>query len=222
MLYNIWYWWLFLPHGNRWTKYLVHLKIRRLKLCQLMFASLVALDGFHLLLSTQMIAELTLEWSGGSMFHPLSHIYAKTPFYCVWNSYKQCSESSTRCCFGSTVSKRSTHFEHSFLIDKCSCKMMNTLPSDNFNSSAISRNFNLQSAKTSFMEFFGDFRDNCRICWAFSIICVYTTALKVSILPLNRCFRRSRVRITLIKSLLCLKSFFFKIFLKIATVASLK
>ena len=52
-------------------------------------------------------------------------------------------------CFLSTVSKRNTRFEHSFLIDKCSCKMVNTLPSDIFSSSAISRNFNLQSTKMS-------------------------------------------------------------------------
>ena len=45
-----------------------------------MFASLVAMNGFHLLLSTQLTADLTEEWSGGSMFHPLSHVYAKTPF----------------------------------------------------------------------------------------------------------------------------------------------
>ena len=38
----------------------------------------------------------------------------------------------------------------------------------------------------------------------FSIICVCTIAFKVSIPPLNRCFRQSRVRITLIKPLLCL------------------
>ena len=46
------------------------------KTCLLMFAS----DSFHLLLSTQLTADLTLEWSGGFMFHPLSHIYAKISF----------------------------------------------------------------------------------------------------------------------------------------------
>ena len=48
-----------------------------------MLAYVVVLDGIHLLLSTQLIADLTLEWSGGSMFHLLSHICAKTPFRCV-------------------------------------------------------------------------------------------------------------------------------------------
>ena len=37
---------------------------------------------------------------------------------------------STHCCFWSTESKRGTHFEHSFLNDKYSCKMINTLSSD--------------------------------------------------------------------------------------------
>ena len=114
-----------------------------------MSAFLAALNGFLLQLS----ANLTLEWSGRSMFHPLSHIYAKTFFLLRWNSCKQCSKSLTHCCFWSTVSKRGTHFEHSFLLDKCSCKMVDTLPSDIFNSSATLLNFNLRLAKTS-LSFF--------------------------------------------------------------------
>ena len=47
------------------------------------FLNSIALDSFHLLLSTQLTADLTLEWSGGSMFHPLSHIFERTPFCCV-------------------------------------------------------------------------------------------------------------------------------------------
>ena len=127
-------------------KYLAHPKIRRPK------PSLVALDGFHLLLSTQVTADLTLEWSGGSMFHLLSHIYAKSPFCCV-ETCKQCSELLMHCCFWSTVSKHNTHFEYKFFIDKYSCKMVNTLPSDIFNSPAISCNFNLWLAKTSLWSF---------------------------------------------------------------------
>ena len=77
----------------------------------------------------------------------------KNFFLLHWNSCKQRSESLTCHCFWSTVSKRGTHFEHSFLIDNCSCKMGNTLPSDIFNSSAISCNFNLWSAKMSLWRF---------------------------------------------------------------------
>ena len=100
--------------------------------------------------------------SGGCRFDPrvkwwihVSSIVTylhKNSFLLHWNSCKQCSESST-CCFWSTVSKHSIHFEHSFLIDKYSCKMVNTLHSDIFNSSAISCNFNLRSAKTSLWSF---------------------------------------------------------------------
>ena len=83
MLYNIRNRWFFLSQGNQWTKCLAHPKIRRPKPCLLMFASLVALDSFYLLLSTQLIADLTPKWSGGSMFYPLSYIYTKTSFCCV-------------------------------------------------------------------------------------------------------------------------------------------
>ena len=64
--------------------------------------------------------------------------------------------------------------------------------------------------QTEFVGFFGVSRDNYRI-WvtcAFSIICVCRTALKVSITPLNCYFLRSRVRITLIKTLFCLNRIF--------------
>ena len=45
--------------------------------------------------------------------------YLRKNFFLLdWNRCKQCSESSMRCCFWSTVSKRGTYFEHSFLIDK--------------------------------------------------------------------------------------------------------
>ena len=74
----------------------------------------------------------------------------KKSFLLRWNSCKQRSESLNFCYFWSTVSKRNTHIEHSFLIDKCSCKMMNTLPSD------ITCNFNLWLAQTSLWIFFSE------------------------------------------------------------------
>ena len=134
----------------------------------------------------------------------------KNPFLLCWNSCKQCSELSIRCCFWSTLSKCSTQFEHSFHNEKCSCRMVNTLPSDVFNSSANSHSFNLWSDKMSLWSFFGVFQDNYRIwvTWAFSIICVCTTMFKVSIPPLNHYIRWSRVWIILIKLLLCLNRIF--------------
>ena len=144
MPYNIRYWWFFFSQGNRWTKYLVYPKIRNRKPFLLKFASLVALDGFHLLLSWQPI------WLRSEVVDPCfihCHIFTQKNFLLRWNSCKIRSESSTRCCFWSTVSKRNTRFQHSFLIDKRSCKKVNTLPFSIFESSAISRNFNLRSTK---------------------------------------------------------------------------
>ena len=79
------------------------------------------------------------------------------------NSCQQRSESSTRCCFWSTVSKCGTHFEHSFLIDKCSCKMVTT--SDIFNSSAFAYNFNLRSVETSWLSFLMFSRTTAKTRW---------------------------------------------------------
>ena len=101
---------------------------------------------FHLLLSTQLIVSLTPELNGWFMF------LCKNFLLC-WNRCKQHSKSLMRCCFWSTVTKRDTHFEHSFFIDKCSWKMKNTLPSVIFNSFAISHNFNLRLAKMSLWIF---------------------------------------------------------------------
>ena len=79
----------------------------RPKPCLLMLL-FFTLDGFRLLLSTQLTVDLTPEGRCGSMFHPLLHILCKISFLLRWNSCKQYSESSTCCCFWSTVSKHST------------------------------------------------------------------------------------------------------------------
>ena len=170
-----------------------------------MFASLVTLDGFHQLLSTQLTADLTQEWSGGSTLHPLSRLHKNSILLC-WNSSKQRFESSICCCFWSTVSKCGTNSEHSFLIDKCLCKIVNTLPSDIFNSSAISCNFNLQSAKTSWV-FLVFSRTAAKFGWpecSASFMAV-RPCLKS---PYHHCLQWSKVRITLIKPFLSCTNFF--------------
>ena len=59
----------------------------------------VNIQHLHLLLSTQLTADLTPEWNGGFMIYPpLSYIHAKFPLL-RWNSRKQRFERSTRCCF---------------------------------------------------------------------------------------------------------------------------
>ena len=160
LLYNICYWWFFLSQGNR-TKYFTHPKIQRQKPWLLMFVSLFTLDSFHLLLSTQLITNLTPEWSGGSRFHPLSHIYTKIPFCCVETIANNTLNHQHIVVFD-RLSKYGTHFEHSFFIEKRSCKMVNTLPSDIFNYSTISCNFNLWSAKTSLWSFLVFSRTNAK------------------------------------------------------------
>ena len=124
-----------------------------------MFASLVALDGFYLLLSTQLTTDLTLD-----PCFIYCHICKQKSLFVVLKQLK-----TTLWIVDAFL----------FLIDceqtrhlQLSCEMVITLPSDIFNSSVFSPNFNLRSAKTSLWSFFGVFRDNCRIwsTWAFSII----------------------------------------------------
>ena len=52
--------------------------------------------------------------------------------------------------FDQLWANRSTQFEHSFLIDKCSCKMVNT-------------QLQFTIDPNEFVEFFGVFQDNCQI-----------------------------------------------------------
>ena len=157
MQYNIRYWWFFFSQGNRRTKYLAYHKILRPKPCLVMLASLVALDGFHLLLSTQP-TDCRFAYGIKWWIHVSSIVtyLCKNSFLLRWYSCKQRSESSIRC-FLIDCEQTCTHFEHSFLNDKCSSKIVNTLRSDIFNSFTISRNFNLRSAKRV-----------CRVFWCFS------------------------------------------------------
>ena len=140
MLYDICYWWFFLSQDNQWTKYLAHPKIGR--------PNIFGRFGQH---SPAAVHSADCWFDSGVKWwiHASSIItyLRKNSFLLHLNSCKQLSELLIRCCFVSTVSKRCTHFKHSFLIDKCSCKMVNRLPSDIFNSSsATSCNFNLQLA----------------------------------------------------------------------------
>ena len=147
--------------------------------------------------------------NGWSMFHPLSHIYAKTPFCCIetvannaqnrwivvfdWLWINMASTLNTAFSLTSVHAKWWIH-----------CLVISSTP-------LLSHlTLNYDQPKRVCEGFFGIFQDNCQIwaTWAFSIICICTTTFKVSIPPLNCCFRWSRVRITLIKPLLCLNSIF--------------
>ena len=57
------------------------------------------------------------------------------------------------CCFWLGMSKRGTHIEKNLRIPKDLCKIVNALPSNIFEVSAISRNFNSQLPKTILWTF---------------------------------------------------------------------
>jgi len=113
---------------------------------------------------------------------------------------RQTIESSTRCCFWSTVSKRGTHRADSFFISKRSCKMYLARSFEMPTASANSRNFTLRSLKT--------IRCTCFTISAFvasfglpergaSLAC--TTHFKFTKPLINCCSRRSRCGITFLQ-----------------------
>ena len=175
MLYNICYWLFFLSQGNWWTKYLAYPKIWRPKPCLLMFVSLVALNSFHLLLSNQLTANLTPEWSGRSMFRLLSHIYTKIPFCCV-----------------ETVANNTLNRQRVFVVDQLwenTAHALNTAFSlTNVHAKwwihcllislilCYLTRLQFTIGQNKFMEYFGVFRDNCWILGNLSIqhhLCLY-------------------------------------------------
>ena len=104
--------------------------------------------------------------------------------------------------------KRGTHFDDSFLIDKCSCKIAYTLPYDIFKVSAISLNFNLRFSKDrwTFLMVSGVTTSFGRP--EHSASSVSTTTFKLCIPPTNGCFWWSWVPVALFKPLLSLHCFF--------------
>ena len=118
----------------------------------LMFASLVTLDGFHLLLSTQLTANLSLEW----WIHVSSIVtcsYKKLLFSGVETVGNNALNHWCVAIFDQLWANTVPTFNTAFSLTNVHAKMMNTLPSDIFNSSAISCNFNLQSVKMSLWSF---------------------------------------------------------------------
>ena len=154
ILYNIRYWYFFLSQGNQYTKYFAYPKIWRPKTLP---AEVCIFGHFGQFLPTAVHPADCQFNSRGKWWIHVSSIVTylhKNSFSLYWNSCKQHSDLSTHCYFELTVSKHCTHCEHSFLIDKCSCKMVNILFFDIFNSSDISCNFNLRLTKTSLWSSF--------------------------------------------------------------------
>ena len=173
------------------------------------FASLVALDGFHLLLSTRLTANLTPEWSGGSMFHPLSHVYTKIPFCCV-----------------ETVANNALNCQRIIVFDQLWANTALTLNRafslTNVHAKWWIHCFLISPLLSHATSIYDQLKGVCAVFWylvfsgttaefgqpeCLASLCLYDH-VKISIPPLNHCFWWSRVWITLIKPLLCLKSIF--------------
>ena len=194
-----------------------------------MFASLVTLDGFHLLLSTQLTANLTLERSGGSMFHPLSHIYTKTPFCCIETVANKTLNRWLGVVFDQLWANAAPTLNTAFSLTNVHakwwihCLLISSTP--------------LLSHTTSIYDWpkrvCGIFQDNCKIwaTWTFSIICVCPTTFKVSIPSPEQSPNNTYQAIALLEqyfspsesnTLSTHKIQIFSLFWKLATVASLK
>ena len=172
--------------------------------------SLVTLDGFHLLLSTQLTADLTSEWSGGSMFHPLSYIYTNTTFYHVETVANNSLNRRCVVIFDWLWANATPTLNTAFSLTNVHAKWW-------IHCFLISSTLLLSYAtsiydwpKRGWWSFWVFSRSTAKFGWP------ECSASFVSVQPhlkppLHHCFRWSWVRITLIKPLLCLNSIFFPI-----------
>ena len=144
----------------------------------------------------QLTADLTPEWSGGSMFHSLSHIYAKTPFCCVetvankalyrWHVVFNWLGTNAVPILNTAFSLTNIHVKWWM-----HCLLISSTP-------LLSHTTSIYDRPKGVCGVFSVFQNNCwiRVTWVFSIP------------PLNHCFQWSSVWITLIHPLLCLNSIF--------------
>ena len=148
MLYNICYGCFFLSPSNRWTKYLAKAKTLPVDICVFGRFEWLSPAAVH-------SADCRFDSRGERWIHVLSIITClRKKVLFVWLKQLQTTLWIVDALlFLIDSEQRGNHFEHRYLIDKCSCKMVNTQPSGIFSSSAISCNFNLRSAKTSFGDF---------------------------------------------------------------------
>ena len=86
--------------------------------------------------------------SNGPMFHPELWINAKNRLDCCEIIVKHSIETSSRRCIESIVSKRGTHFAHSFLMSKFSVNMQCTAFLEMPTLSDSSRTFRRRSSNT--------------------------------------------------------------------------
>ena len=115
------------------------------------------------------------------------------------NNAKSAVESSTRCCFWTTVNKRDTHRADSFFISKTSCKMYPARFFEMSTASANSRNFTLQLLKTMHLPYDSRIRS---FFWPSRARCVFgacTTHFKF-IKPSINCCSQRRYGITFLQA----------------------
>ena len=126
-LYNIRYWCFFLSQCNRWKNTLRIPKYGSQNLvcwCLCLWSLWAAfISGYSL---SWLLIWLRSEVVDLCFIY--CHILTQTILLLRLNSCKQLSKSLRRCCFWSAMSKRGTFFELGFLIDRCSCKIVNTMP----------------------------------------------------------------------------------------------
>ena len=151
----------------------------------LMFASLVALDGYYLLLFTQLTADLTLEWRGGCL--SIVTYLRKNSFCCVQTVDRLWVNAAPN--LNTAFSLTNAHAK--WWIH---CLLISSIPLLSYATSIYDRPKRVCGV-------FWCFLGNCRI-WAtcaFGVIVSCATAFKVSIPSLTVVSDRSRVWITLIK-----------------------
>ena len=184
MLWNIRYWWFFLSQGNRGTKYLAHPKIRRPKPCLLMFASLVSFGRL----------------SPAAVYSTDCWSEVLDPCFIHCHIFMQ------KLLFVALKLLQTTFWIVDVLLFLIDCEQM-FMQNGEYTAFwylqllCYLTQLQCMIGQNEFVEFFGVFKDNCRIwvTWAFSIICICMTMFKFSIPPLNYCFQQTRVPITLMR-----------------------
>ena len=173
----------------------------------LMFASLATLDDFHLLLSTQLTADL-FRCEVVDQCFIYCHIFMQKLLFVALKQLQimlwlvnallfsiKCEQTQpplwTQLSYWQMFMQNGEYAAFWYLQLLCNLMQLQFTIGQN-----------------EFVEFLGVYWHNCWIwvTWAFNIICVCMNVLKVSIPPLNHCFQQSRVWITLIKPLLWLHS----------------
>ena len=145
----------------------------------------------------------------GSMFPPLSHIYRKIPFCCVETVANNALNRRNVDVFDWLWPNTAPTLNTAFLLTNVhakwwlDCQLISSTILLSHATSIYDRPKRVCGVFWCFPGELPNLGD-----WTFSYVYVCTTSFKVSIISLELSFWRSRVRITIIKPLLCLNIFF--------------